>query len=206
MQLYELATLDHKIGGAPQAATDIKAWCEDGGAKGRLLGLWGTDVGRLNTVLVLRGFTSPEELHAERQRAQMNAAPFNGGSWLTSMSLDTYKPLSWLPPVEPGAHGPAYEVRSYAVRPHGLPPLIEAWRNQLPGRMELSKLLVAMHTVDGPTRFTHIWPYASPNDRASIRATAVKGGGWPPKGGLENLHADDMRSWVCLPLVGSPCT
>jgi hypothetical protein len=60
-----------------------------------------------------------------------------------------------------------------------------------------------MYTVEGPTRFTHIWPYASTNDRASIRAAAVASGKWPPKGGLENLSGD-MRSWICLPMPGSP--
>lgn len=201
--IYELATLTTAIGGAGAAAQAIPAWCGDAGAKGRLLGLWSTDIGALNQVLVLRGFDSPADLHAERNRAQMSSSPFGGGSWLTAMSLDTYAPLSWLPPVEPGAFGPVYEVRTYVVRPHGLPPLIEAWRKQLPDRLPFSKLVVAMYTVEGPTRFTHIWPYASTNDRASIRAAAVASGKWPPKGGLENLSGD-MRSWICLPMPGSP--
>jgi hypothetical protein len=202
--IYELATLSTAIGAAGAAAQAIPAWCGDASAKGRLLGMWNTDIGTLNTVLVLRGFASPEDVHAERRRAQDSSSPFNGGSWLAGMSLDTYAPLPWLPPVEPGALGPVYEVRTYRVRPHGLTPLIAAWRNQLPERLGLSKLVVAMHTVDGPTRFTHIWPYASVDERGAVRAQAVKGGNWPPKGGHENLHADDMRSWVCLPLPGSP--
>ncbi|WP_137176460.1 NIPSNAP family protein [Roseomonas sp. AR75] len=204
--IYELATLSTAIGGAGAAAQAIPEWCRDGEAKGRLLGMWNTDIGALNTLVVLRGFGSPEEVHAERQRALMSSSPFNGGSWLTAMTLDTYAPLSWLPPVETGAFGPVYELRSYAVRPHGLTPLIEAWRTQLPDRLPHSKLLVAMYTVDGPTRFTHLWPYASTNDRAAIRAEAVKGGKWPPKGGQQNLFAEDMRSWICLPLPGSPLT
>lgn len=204
--IYELATLSTAIGGAGAAAQAIPAWCGDAAAKGRLLGMWNTDIGALNTVLVLRGFASAEELQAERRRTQMSAGPFNGGGWLTAMSLDSYAALDLVPPVQPGSHGPVYEVRSYAVRPHGLPPLIEAWRNQLPGRLALSKPLVVMYTVDGPTRFTHIWPYASTNDRAAIRAQAIRSGGWPPKGGQENLCGDDMRSWICLPMPGSPCS
>ncbi|WP_372619203.1 NIPSNAP family protein [Falsiroseomonas sp.] len=205
MPIYELATLSTAIGAAPQAASAITAWCGDSGAKGRLLGLWGTDLGALNQVLVLRSFASPEELHAERQRTQASTSPFGGGAWLTAMAQDTYTPLPWLPPVEPGSFGPVYEVRTYVVKPQGLPPLIESWRNQLPGRLELSKLLVAMHTTDGPTRFTHIWPYPSTNDRAATRAGAIKRGTWPPKGGPDNLTGD-MRSWICLPLPGSPLT
>lgn len=201
--LYELATLSTVIGGGGAAAQAIPAWCAEAGAKGRLLGMWNTDIGALNTVLVLRSFATAAEVQAEHRRAQMSSSPFGGGSWLTAMSLDSYAPLSWLPPVEPGAFGPVYEVRSYAVKPHGLPPLIEAWRNQLPGRLDLSKLLVAMHTMDGPTRFTHVWPYANTNERAAIRATAVGRGTWPPKGGHENLSTD-MRSWIVLPLAGSP--
>ena len=121
------------------------------------------------------------------------------------MELDAYAPLDFVPPVETGARGPFYEVRTYVTRPNGLVPTIEAWREQLPARCALSPLLIAMHTLDGPTRFTHIWPYPSMDQRGSIRSTAIERGIWPPRGGRTWLDPD-MRSWICTPLPGSPLT
>ncbi|WP_270939041.1 NIPSNAP family protein [Falsiroseomonas oryzae] len=201
MPLYELATLSTTIGAAPRMAPAIAAYCGEGG--GTLLGILATEIGALNQVLVLRGFADAASIQAERARAQSSASPFGCAEWLTGLAMDTYAPLPWLPPVEPGARGPIYEVRTYVTKPHGLAPLVEAWRGALPARLPLSPLLVAMHTLDGPTRFTHIWPYPTLNDRAAIRTDAVSRGIWPPKGGPDVLTTD-MRSWICLPLPGSP--
>jgi len=206
MQVYELATLTAAtVGATGRFGPAIAAFCAEDGARGRLLGSIVTEIGALNRVLVLRGFTDEAELRTERRRTQGSTNPFGCAEWLGGMELDAYAPLDFVPPVETGAFGPFYEVRTYVTRPNGLGPTIEAWREQLPARRELSRLLVAMHTLDGPTRFTHIWPYPSMDMRAAIRATAVERGIWPPRGGPTWL-SPDMRSWICTPLAGSPLT
>ena len=205
MQVYELATLSTAVAAAPRSGAAIAAFCAEPTARGRLLGILATEIGALNRVLVLRGFADEAELRAERQRTQSSASPFGGGEWLLGMSLDSYAPLDFVPPVEPGALGPLYEVRTYVTRPNGLLPIIEAWRTQLPARRALSPLLVAMHTLDGPTRFTHIWPYPDLQTRTAARSTAIERGIWPPRGGPTWL-SPDMQSWICTPLPGSPLT
>jgi hypothetical protein len=201
MQRYELATLTVAVGATPKCAAPIAEFCNAGG--GTFLGSFATDVGALNRILVLRGFADEAALRAERARMLASTSPFGCSEWLTGMELDSYTPLDWLPPVRPGAHGPVYEVRTYQTRPHGLPGVIAAWREALPARLELSPLVVAMHTLDGAPRFTHVWPYAGAGERAAIRGQAVARGGWPPKGGPDFLTTD-MRSWLCMPLPGSP--
>ncbi|MFS8608736.1 MAG: NIPSNAP family protein [Gammaproteobacteria bacterium] len=60
-----------------------------------------------------------------------------------------------------------------------------------------------MYSLDGPTRFTQIWPYESANARAEIRAKTVADGVWPPKGGPDWLTAN-MTSTLAVPLPFSP--
>lgn len=203
MRRYELATLVVSAGSAPRSGPAIAGFCAEPEARGRLLGCFAVEIGTLNRVLVLRGFDTEDELRAERVRTQRSANPFGCGDWTSAIQLDAYMPLDWLPPVETGPRGPFYEVRSYVTRPNGLVPTIESWRAQVAARTALSPLLIAMHTMDGPPRFTHIWPYPSLDARAAIRARAVSEGIWPPKGGPAWLTSD-MQSWICTPLPGSP--
>jgi len=200
MQRFELAYLSTTIGAAPKAAPAIEAWAREG--KGRLLGAWASEIGLLNQVLVLRGFADDAEMAAERARALASSSPFGCAEWLTGLSMDGYAPFPFIPPVPGGALGPVYEVRSYIFKTGGLEPTMAAWKDQLPARLELSPLVVAMHAVDGPPRFTHIWAYKSMNDRLAIRGDAVARGIWPPKGGPTWLH--EMRSTICLPTAVSP--
>jgi hypothetical protein len=201
MQRYELATLTALTGAAGKCAPGIAAFCAEGG--GTLLGILQTEIGALNRILVLRGFADEAALRTERARTQSSSNPFGCAVHLAGMELDAYAPLDFVPPVQTGALGPFYEIRTYVTRPNGLGPTIEAWREALPGRLAFSKPVIVMHTLDGPTRLTHIWPYPSLNDRAAIRAASVAAGNWPPKGGPDWL-SPDMRSWICTPMPGSP--
>jgi hypothetical protein len=203
MRRYELATLVVAGGSAPRCGPAVAAFCAEAEARGKLLGCFAVEIGALNRVLVLRGFETEEDLRAERTRTQRSANPFGCGDWTSTIQLDAYAPLDWLPPVETGTCGPFYEVRSYVTRPNGLVPTIESWRTQVAARTALSPLLIAMHSLDGPPRFTHIWPYPSLEARAAIRTRAIGDGIWPPKGGAAWLTAD-MQSWICTPLPGSP--
>ncbi len=201
MQRFELAFLSTPIGAAPKAAPAIEAWAREG--KGRLHAVWASEIGLLNQVLVLRSFEGDADLAAERARAIGSASPFGCGAWLTGLSMDSYAPFPFIPPVPTeGKLGPVYEVRSYILKTGGLAPTMAAWEQQLPARVEVSPLVVAMHALDGPPRFTHIWAYPSLNDRGAIRAETVARGIWPPKGGPDWLH--EMRSTICLPTAVSP--
>lgn len=202
MTRYELATLSIGLGMAPKAAEAIAAFAADGG--GRLLGCWASDIGPLNNIAVLRGFADDAELGRERDRTLRSSNPFGCADYLTRLSLDSYAPFPDLPPVETGAFGPVYEIRSYVLKTGGLTPTFEGWAEKLPARTALSKLLIAMYALDGTPRITHIWPWASTNDRSRLRAESVQKGTWPPKSSI--WLSPEMQSAIYLPTAVSPLT
>ena len=204
---YELATMTLPFGSAGLAATQVQTYCSDPQARGQLLGCWFTDIGRLNQMLVLRGFDSSQALLAERERTQRHTNPLGCGELFLSLEQHSYQGFGWMKPVRPskesGIRGPVYEIRTYGIRPGGLQPTIDLWQQYLPARHQLSPCVVAMVALDGPLRFTNIWAYDSLNARSQIRADAVAQGLWPPKGGPAHLNTD-MVSTIALPTAISP--
>lgn len=201
MTYYELATLDTVIFGAGKAAPGIEAWAAEG--SGTLLGGWGTDIGNLNRVFVLRSFESVGAMMDERERALRAADPFGCAEHLVRLTMESYRGFDFLPPVETGRFGPVYEFRTYRTKLNGVAPTMEKWREAVPPREDYSKLTVAMYGLDGEPRVTQIWPYATLAARSEARAKSVADGKWPPKGGPDWL-TPDMTSQIAMPLAFSP--
>jgi hypothetical protein len=105
--------------------------------------------------------------------------------------------------VQTGHYGAVYEIRTYHTKLNGLAPSIEKWQAAIPARTKQSTMTIAMYALDGAPRFTQIWPYASANQRAEVRAKTVADGIWPPKGGPDWL-SPNMTSTLALPLAFSP--
>ncbi len=202
MTRYELATLSIAMGTAAKAAEGIAAFTSDADAGGRLLGCWVSDIGALNKLAVLRGFADDAELGRERERTLRSSNPFGCSAFLTRLSLQSYAPFPDLPPVETGAFGPVYEIRSYVLKSGGLVPTFEGWAERLPGRTGFSRLVLAMYGLDGTPRITHIWPYKSTEERAQIRAETVRQGVWPPKSAA--WLTPEMETSIYLPTAISP--
>jgi len=121
------------------------------------------------------------------------------------MTMDTYVSFDFIAPLRPGQFGPCYEVRTYMLKPGGLAPTIELWRKAVPGRATVSPVLAAMTSVTGAvTRFLHIWPYKSFDERARLRDKAVADGVWPPPGGPGHLISQQVD--IYLPAAFSPMT
>ncbi|GAA4488367.1 NIPSNAP family protein [Gluconacetobacter asukensis] len=169
----------------------------------RLLGCWRCEIGRLNRVVILRGFSSLSDLFEDRYALQSDERCRVPECGIESMLFEAWRPLADLPPILPGAFGPIYEIRTYVVRPGCLDNALMRFRNALPERLKCSALTVCMSALDGVPRFRHIWPYASLDARAEIRAEAVKAGIWPPKDSA-GFFGDEMENCVMLPLPFSP--
>ena len=199
---YEIATLTIRIGAAAQVTAGIAEWAAAPECHATLLGCWTTELGDLNQVLVLRSFADDAALHAERWRLYATSNPFGCGEAIKEMVFDSYAPFPFLPPVTPGRYGAMYEIRTYRLNHGGVAATIAAWEKAVPARVALSPLVIAMYTLDGAPRFTHIWPYESLNHRAAIRAESIAQGIWPPKGGVEWLMS--MRSVIGIPAAISP--
>jgi len=201
MSFYELATLETAFGAAGKVAESAERWVTEG--NGRLCGAWSTDIGALNRIIVLREFEDLASLYDERERALRSEDPFGCAAHLVSLSMDSYKKFDFMPKVEAGALGPVYEIRTYRLKVNGLVPTIDKWNIAVPERSAYSKLAAAMYALDGQPRITHIWPYASLEERSQMRAQSVNDGKWPPKGGPDWLTTD-MVSQIALPLPFSP--
>lgn len=201
--LYELATLSCPLLALGHASEGVHAWVDDSEAKGQLLGCWRTEVGMLGRLIVLRGFTAPEDMTAERRRALLSANPFNAGGVVTALEMDSYAPFPFLPPIRTGERGGLYEIRTYRLKPGGLAPTLSAWEAAIePARTYTEHLVVNLYALDGAPRITHIWAFASLQERAALRTQAYGAGVWPPKGGPDQIA--DATSVIALPQGVSP--
>lgn len=203
MKKYEVAMITIPMFSNAKVYPLIEAYATAPEARGKLLAIWYSDVGTLNQVMVLREFANASDLDAERERMLIGGNAFGIADILVDLHLSTYAAFPFLPPVETGALGPVYEVRTYGMKPGGVAATIKAWKGAYEARHAVSPLLIAMNALDGDSpRFMNIWPYASADARSKARADAVAQGVWPPKGGPENLTT--LHSSIFLPAPNSP--
>ena len=168
-----------------------------------LLACWYSEIGALNRILIIRKSGGAAKTIADRFAALTARNPFGIGEFITELSLDSYVPFDFMPPLRPGAYGPCYEVRSYVLKPDGLAPTIELWRKAVPRRAGVSPLLAAMVAATGAAvRFMHVWPYKTYDERARLREKAVADGVWPPPGGPGHLVSQQVD--IYLPAGFSP--
>ncbi|WP_246257220.1 NIPSNAP family protein [Amycolatopsis anabasis] len=201
---YELATLSFRLLDADRAAAGILPWVNGPAARGTLLGCWQTENGPLGRLIVLRGFADDTELALERARARASTDPFGAGDHLTDLSLRSFAPFPFLPPVRTGQFGSVYEIRDYHLRPGGLPATIAGWRQALPARHRIDPLTVVMYALDGPDRIIQIWPFHSLDERVAIRRDLYASGLWPPPGAPEQIL--EATSVIAFPAEFSPLT
>ncbi|NUG00317.1 NIPSNAP family protein [Acinetobacter oleivorans] len=203
MKLYQLINITIKMGTTATVATGIQSFYQDTAAKGKLLGVFFSDIGQLNQVVVLRSYSSQQELDDENARLAAQDNLFDTSENIIKYSVENFAGFDFLPEVELGDFGPVYEIRTYELKHGGVPHVLEAWKNAVPTRTQYSKLTIAMYALDGTPRIVSIWPYSSLNERSEVRAKSVADGIWPPKGGPQWLTYE-MQSMIALPTSVSP--
>ncbi|MFV5547279.1 NIPSNAP family protein [Acinetobacter oleivorans] len=203
MKLYQLINITIKMGTTATVAAGIQSFYQDETAKGKLLGVFFSDIGELNQVVVLRSYASQQELDDENARLAAQENLFGASENIIRYSVENFAGFDFLPEVDVGEFGPVYEIRTYELKHGGVPHVLEAWKNAVPTRTQYSKLTIAMYALDGTPRIVSIWPYVSLNERSEVRAKSVADGIWPPKGGPQWL-THEMRSMIALPTSVSP--
>lgn len=203
---YDLSILTLPMGTAGPAAEALHRHVTQSPDRGQWLGCWMADIGLLNQMWMLRGFSTLDALRHARVESQRSANPLGVGEIAQAIEQHSYQGFDWMPPVRPSAEsgllGPVYEIRTYGIKPGGTQPTMDLWREALPARDKLSPCIVAMVALDGPPRFTNIWPYSSLDARSKARSDAVAQGIWPPKGGPAWLTTA-MHSTIGLPTANS---
>ena len=199
-ETYDVTIFTVRPGTHPQALAVLGKTIAGDAA---LLACWYSDIGAVNQILIIRKAAEGAAVVEARLAALKSGNPFGIGEFVTGMAMDTYVSFDFIPPLRPGTFGPCYEVRTYMLKPGGLAPTIELWRKAVPGRSKVSPVLAAMIAVSGPvTRFLHVWPYKSFDERARLRDKAVADGVWPPPGGPGHLASQQVD--IYLPAAFSP--
>ena len=197
---YDVTTITVRPGTHPQA---LEVLGKTLSGEKDLLACWYSDIGAVNQILLIRKPVDAAATVDARLAVLKSKSPFGIGEFIVAMAIDTYVSFDFIPPMHPGEFGPCYEVRTYMLKPDGLAATIELWRKAVPGRSTVSPLLAAMTSVTGAvTRFMHIWPYKSFDERARLRDIAVADGVWPPPGGPSHLLSQQVD--IYLPAAFSP--
>jgi hypothetical protein len=95
-----------------------------------------------------------------------------------------------------------YEMRTYDLKPQSVPDFEKRFAEAYEHRKQFSQLAAFWHTEIGPlNQVVHVWPYRDLEERAKIRAAAVKDGKWPPKTAEFTAR---QRSDIFIPFAFSP--
>jgi hypothetical protein len=197
---YDVTIVTVRPGTHPQALAILGKTLADDPA---LLACWYSDIGAVNQILLIRQAGDIGPALDARLALLKSRNPLGVGEFITAAAMDIFVAFDFISPLRAGVFGPCYEVRTYLLRPDGLTPTVELWRKAVPGRSTVSPVLAAMTSVTGAvTRFMHIWPYKSFDERARLRDKAVADGVWPPPGGPGYLLSQQVD--IYLPAGFSP--
>jgi NIPSNAP len=201
--IYDVTIVAVRPGTHPAALARLNETLAETQSAGEFLACWYSEIGALNRILLLRRYEDEAACLADRRAILQKGNPFGLGEFSAGMTMDTYVPFPVREKIEAGEFGPIYEVRTYVFKPDGLSPTIELWNRHVPARVKISPLLAAMYSVSGTvTRFMHIWPYRSLDERQRLRTQSVSEGVWPPPGGP--AHLAQMQNDIYLPAPFSP--
>src|SRR5690606_15533527 len=121
MKLYQLINITIKMGTAGAVANGIQEYYASTDAKAKLLGVWFSDIGQLNQVVVLSSFDSQQDLDAEKTRLAAQENVFTNAENIIKYSVENFEGFDFLPEVELGEFGPVYEIRTYELKHGGVP-------------------------------------------------------------------------------------
>ena len=180
--IYELTTIDLK----PRTLAPVEeAFAKLYAAMGippELMGFFHSEFGPLNQIVQIWKYADL----AERTRVTRRLE--EGGRWpallaesLLSLRTEILKPVWFSRELTLGQFGPYFELRTYSYPPGTLQTIMKAWERAMPMRDALgSPVAVILETEIGVLNtLTHLWPYASLDERDTIRKEMSKKL-WPP--------------------------
>lgn len=146
-----------------------------------LAAFWRSEIGALNRTVMVWPYR--DLAHREAVLSRLEDVP----GWppdmtlLASEQIEIGTPAPFLPPLTACPPDGVFEIRTYTFRPGTIPEVLAVWSRMVPDRIRLSPLIACWYTDIGVRhRFSHVWWYRSLDERARIRAEAVRQGIWPP--------------------------
>ena len=154
-----------------------------------------TEIGSLNQIIHIWPYEDLQQRTEIRTKASTDPNwPPHISEFLVDQLSEIFVPFPFTPEFKTGNVGPVFEWRSYTIKPHSVGGIQERWAAAMEEREKISPLLMAMTTELGPlNKFVHIWPYESLEHRRQVREEAANKGIWPPKGGGDELVAQENK-------------
>ena len=200
--IYELTTLTTAPAMLKDVMTALDATAAD--CPPELLAAWMTEAGRVNDVLLLRRY---EDQAAPSMATEIRPGEKNWLSDVLPMTVDVqieqFRALPYMPAPSPAKLGGLYELRSYIYRPGMLDELLQAWKEPLQKRAQVSPMPLIMYSINARAlRFIHLYAYQNFEHRLQVRAGELAKGTWPPPGGKARWLSQENA--LLLPLACSP--
>jgi hypothetical protein len=170
-----------------------------------LAAFWHTEVGPLNRVIHVWPYENLEERTRLRAEAtKLQGWPPNVREFVVEQQSEIYLPAPFSQALEPRQLGNLYEIRTYTLKPGGIPGQIDRWSTAIGERIKLSPLAGAWYSeLGGLNKWVHIWAYKDAADRFRIREEARSKGIWPPKGGQPGMMIK-QENMLVVPATFSP--
>ena len=168
-----------------------------------------TEIGPLNQFIHIWPYESIEQMEEVRTDAASDAS----GEWpqkglrehIITQQSELLQPAPFMEDWSgPQKRGELYELRIYDLYPGTQPNVIKAWASKIDERINYSPLAgcwlsLGIGSVDN--KLFHLWPYASFEERARIRAETTAAGVWPSDDGSNYLRQENK---LLIPASFSP--
>jgi len=174
----------------------------------KLTGSWETIVGELDTFLHIleyenyEGYDKSTALirESDHTKAYKEMLPF-----LTSRSTQLTQEFAFLPSAPPHAQGGIFELRSYQLKPGVLLEWEHTWRRGIEARREFVAPIGAWFSQAGRLHEVHhMWQYPDMATRKETREKAWQRDGWAETVSKTAQLANQMDSFILVPLAFSP--
>ena len=209
--IYEIRTYHVKPHSLPEVEKRFGEAYEGRKKYSELAAFWHTEIGALNQIIHVWGYKDMAERDKIRAAAVKDGAwPPKIGEFIQTQQSDILHPFAFAPEIKPGKVGPFFEIRTYTYMGGELPVIQKTWEAALPGRLKVSPIVTCGYTdVGAISKFIHIWPYPSLDDRVRIRNELRAGGNWPPsalaeKTGGRGYHLHFQENKIVMPSAFSP--
>ncbi|MEK9645207.1 MAG: NIPSNAP family protein [Alphaproteobacteria bacterium] len=204
--IFEVRTYRLKPRGVPEFIDTFGKAYEKRKSLSRIAAFFHTEIGPLNEVIHIWPYKDGLDREKKRVTSVKNkkyAWPPKVGHLQEHMQSEIFVPSPFTPEFPKNKVGPIFEWREYTLIPGMIAELYKNWEKAIPKRIEMSPLVMAMHTdLGGLNKFVHIWGYESLEHRAEVRAEAAAKGIWPPKGRRETLQIQANK--ICFTTPFSP--
>ncbi len=180
--IYEVRTYDLKPRALPEVEKRFGEAYEKRKKYSELAAFWHTEIGPLNQIIHVWPYQDLEE------RSRIRTAVVKDGGWppkigefIVKQQSDIMIPFAISPPLKPGKMGPYFEMRTYTYAPGQLPVIIKCWENAIDVRLQFGPVCALWYSELGAlSKFVHIWPYQTLDQRNATRDKARATGQWPP--------------------------